>query len=533
MASALSHSAIRQILYLDSLELAFALKGQVDEEDVRAIFTHGKPLKFHRCPPLFVSKIVEAFTELKKEPTHLDVTITHGLGGLRGRRPSEAWPQVYTTHLPCHACSNGSGNPFRTMYFAVEKFHVSSKSFVKQLTVELHYQLEEAEEEEADEEETEREQSAFIDKMILRLTSETCSARRRLSGNANRSSARLLFLPDFASEVYGFLDRAYVGSSLLANRALYNLVCQLKQRLPVHHLKCAFVDYWLTVGHIQRDLSYTDMRRFRVPSIAGAENDCALIRRYLVNSHVADLLAPDYDFFFAIKMLADLAGRNFSTGCLRLSAEATRLSDYRSMDAVFGRMRMSELHLSCAEHRFVELVKTADFFRMPTIQALRELKLTLSEPRNNEQKPRRRAKSKSPLWVSGIYLLRNCEHYRVDYETDRHLRSIGRKMVQICEDFELGKIAGTVKHFELHSEKEMDYAFNGDNLLVSGLKVEGGKQWDRIVDYVWDVYRFRNAITSEYLTACVRRDASGYPHAGSILHISRGEIYPDASFADH
>ncbi|KAH7720595.1 hypothetical protein AAVH_11926 [Aphelenchoides avenae] len=105
MASTLSHSAIRQILYLDSLELAFALNGRVEDEDVDAIFKYGKPLKFHRCPPQFVSKIVEAFTELKKEPTDLNVTITHGLGGLRGRRPSEAWLQVYTTHLPCYACS--------------------------------------------------------------------------------------------------------------------------------------------------------------------------------------------------------------------------------------------------------------------------------------------------------------------------------------------------------------------------------------------------------------------------------------------
>ncbi|KAH7720596.1 hypothetical protein AAVH_11927 [Aphelenchoides avenae] len=396
------------------------------------------------------------------------------------------------------------------MYFAVEKFHVSSKSFAKQLTVELHYQLEEAEEEEETDEEgeevTEQEQSSCIDKIIIRLANETCSAQGRISGPVSRSSATLLLQPDFASEVFGFLDRAHVGSSLLANRAVYNLICQLKQRLPVHHLN------------------------FKLPSVAGAEDGCVLIRNYLSNSHVADLLAPDYELPFAIKMLADLASRNFSAGCVRLSAETARLSDYRSMDAVFGRMRMSELHLSCAEHRFVELVKTADFFRRPTIQGLRELKLTL--PPNDKKKPTGRARTKSPLWVSGVYLLRNCEHYRVDYETDRHLRSIERKVVQICEDFELGKIAGTVKHFELHSEKEMDYAFNGDNLLVSGMKVEGREQWDRIDDYVWDVYRFRNASTHEYLTACVGRDTSAYPN-NSILHISKGQVYPNASFADY
>lgn len=49
-----------------------------------------------------------------------------------------------------------------------------------------------------------------------------------------------MLIPDFASEVFGFLERAHVGSSLLANRDLRDVICQLKHRLPVHHLTCNF-----------------------------------------------------------------------------------------------------------------------------------------------------------------------------------------------------------------------------------------------------------------------------------------------------
>ncbi|KAH7712508.1 hypothetical protein AAVH_20163 [Aphelenchoides avenae] len=113
-----------------------------------------------------------------------------------------------------------------------------------------------------------------------------------------------------------------------------------------------------------------------MPSTAGAETDCALIRHYLSSSYVADLQATLADFPFAIKMLASLAGRNFSVGSMKLFAEAERLSDYRSMNAVFGGLLMGNLSLRMAEHRFVELVKTADFFRMSTVQGLRKQKLT-------------------------------------------------------------------------------------------------------------------------------------------------------------
>ncbi|KAH7709802.1 hypothetical protein AAVH_22929 [Aphelenchoides avenae] len=350
-----------------------------------------------------------------------------------------------------------------------------------------------------------------------------------------------MLLPEFASEVLGFLDRAHIGSSLLANRGLHDLICQLKQRLRCTTLRCAFLSdvlvhgreraygtYWLHIRHLHRDLSYTAVRRFKIPSASGAEDYCALIHNYLSNSHVGDLQATLDDFSFAIKMLASLAGRNFSVGRIELFAGAERLSDYRSMDAVFGGMSMSNLCLICDERRFVELVETVDFFRMSSIQRLQELKLTLT----GDEKPRGHAGSKSPLWVCGVRQLRDCQYYRVNYHADRHLRTIERNMVHICEEFERGDIMNTVEHFQFStsSAKGMYYAFNRDNLLVSGMKIEGTSGWNRIGNYEWDVYRFRSASTSEYLAACVAQ-YRGYT-TKCILHLVRGEVYPDASFAD-
>lgn len=128
--------------------------------------------------------------------------------------------------------------------------------------------------------------------------------------------------------------------------------------------------YWVEVGHAQRDVSYTDVRRSKIPSTAGAAHDCAVIRHYLNNSHVAVVSPPVVHFAFSIKMLADLAGPNFSVGRLDVRAKAHRLSDYRSMGTIFGQMRMNELCLSCDERCFVELVKTIDFFRMSSVQKL-------------------------------------------------------------------------------------------------------------------------------------------------------------------
>ncbi|KAH7716020.1 hypothetical protein AAVH_16576 [Aphelenchoides avenae] len=555
--------------YLDSLELALVLKGQVDDEDVRDIFAHGKPLKFWGCPPQLVPKIVEAFRELHEEPASLDVTIT-ALHGLGATSPSEAWPQVYATHLPCSACSSvqtieerritrgktpirvgfrpggapvpreAPVDPNKAVDFAVETFHISSKRFRKRLTLELHYELIQGTTA------IDREQSSLLQKITIQLSDETCSAQGGLCGTSNRSSATHLLLPDFASEVFGFLDRVHVGTSLLANRDLYGVICQLKQRLPVHHLTCAFVSemrggrcvrwfsgfYWVEIRHLQRDLSYADMRRFKIPSPAGVEGDCDLIRHYLSNSHVADLQPPGSCFPFSIKMLAALASRNFSVGsvCLRTDDDA-RLSDYRSMDAIFGGMRLSSLDLSCEESRFVELVKTTDFYRTPTAQRLRELALTLRKPRNKEDQLGADARSNSPLWLSGICLLRNCAFYRVNYGPDRHLQTIERRMVRMCEDFERGKISDIAEHFQLKTPG-IDYAFRRDNLLVAGMKVDGKKhQYGTTSTYEWDVYRFRNAATNDCLTACVAHYKAVH-FSKTLLHISKGEVFPDASFAD-
>ncbi|KAH7712496.1 hypothetical protein AAVH_20151 [Aphelenchoides avenae] len=92
------------LAYLNSFELALVLKGEVADADACFIFAHGKPMEFWGCPRLLVSKIVEAFTALHDEPTYLNVTITalHDFGTMC---PSEAWSQIYSTHLPCNACT--------------------------------------------------------------------------------------------------------------------------------------------------------------------------------------------------------------------------------------------------------------------------------------------------------------------------------------------------------------------------------------------------------------------------------------------
>lgn len=206
----------------------------------------------------------------------------------------------------------------------------------------------------------------------------------------------------------------------------------------------------MAIRHVQHNLSYTDVRHFKLPSASGAESDCALIRHYLGNSHVVDLVTPSEDIAFAIKMLARLAAHNFSVGRVELQDYTHRLTDYGSMNVVFGKMQMNELDLSCEEPRLVELVKTTDFFRMSAVQRLRKLKLSLvrffqslalfasvkcqpwddeedegdsdeedaNDEEDEEEKPKGHARSNSPLWISGIYSMPNCEHYRVDYDTD-------------------------------------------------------------------------------------------------------------------
>lgn len=136
--------------------------------------------------------------------------------------------------------------------------------------------------------------------------------------------------------------------------------------------------YWLNLHHFRPDLPYTDVRRLKLPSEAGPAADCALILRYLSNSHVFDFKAPVSDSRFTLRMLAAFVGRNFSVGRLRMCVLDDQLTDYRSINAVFdGGLRLGKLHLRILRKNLAALIKTTDFLRMPTIQELEELKLKL------------------------------------------------------------------------------------------------------------------------------------------------------------
>lgn len=136
--------------------------------------------------------------------------------------------------------------------------------------------------------------------------------------------------------------------------------------------------YWIEFRHFRRDLPYSDMRRFEIPSEAGPVADCTLIICHLNNSHLFAFKRPDPDSRFVIKMLAALATRNVSVDTLRLLDDDDAFSDYQSVAAVFGGgMRVATLELSLFEHEFTSLVKTIDFFRMSTVRRLKALKLQL------------------------------------------------------------------------------------------------------------------------------------------------------------
>ncbi|KAH7706673.1 hypothetical protein AAVH_26087 [Aphelenchoides avenae] len=90
-------------------------------------------------------------------------------------------------------------------------------------------------------------------------------------------------------------------------------------------------------------------------------------------AQIDEVLGREYRF--ANRMLASVATGNFSLGYLRLCAN--HLADYRSTDVVLGGMRIEVLDLCPAEDRFVGLIKTTDFFRLRTVQGLKELRLEL------------------------------------------------------------------------------------------------------------------------------------------------------------
>lgn len=56
-----------------------------------------------------------------------------------------------------------------------------------------------------------------------------------------------LLISDFALDVYGFVDRANVGTSLVANRSLNEQIIKLQHLLPVHHLMCEFEEIPVSV----------------------------------------------------------------------------------------------------------------------------------------------------------------------------------------------------------------------------------------------------------------------------------------------
>ncbi|KAH7709080.1 hypothetical protein AAVH_23661 [Aphelenchoides avenae] len=228
-------------------------------------------------------------------------------------------------------------------------------------------------------------------------------------------------------------------------------------------------------------------------------------------------------------MVADLADRNFSLDGLRMGtdddrmgAESSGLSDYSSMDTIInGGMRLETLDLCLFEHELASLVKTTDFFRTPGVRKLETLKLGLGQPWHKSQAPLRRAIVSSPLWIAGICLLRNSKRFEVKNDSNRRLRTTGLKLVELCEKLESGEISELVQHFKLASRCHIAFPFKNDNKIASLVKVGS---------YKWDVYRLRNAITGDWLTACISEKRTEFGKQ-SVLHIVKGEVRPNASFA--
>ncbi|KAH7725633.1 hypothetical protein AAVH_06813 [Aphelenchoides avenae] len=140
----------------------------LNEKDVQDIFALGKSLVFsgYEYPGLIVPMIVEAFPHLTQEPSLLDITLV-----VEGQylQPAEVWPQLYVSFVPCNACTTvetitvkrtgsqfgefgafssawvpprrGKAERGDTTEYVVEKFHIGSKHFDKQLAVELRFVL--------------------------------------------------------------------------------------------------------------------------------------------------------------------------------------------------------------------------------------------------------------------------------------------------------------------------------------------------------------------------------------------------------
>lgn len=87
----------------------------------------------------------------------------------------------------------------------------------------------------------------------------------------------------------------------------------------------------------------------------------------------------------------------------------------------------------------------------------------------------------------------------------------------------------TVDHFVFNYPRRVTLPFKDENKTASAIMVEYKHRWSGISHrYMWDVYRFLNATSGEWLTACVGH--SDYEDSPCSVHIVRGQAYPDASY---
>ncbi|KAH7708645.1 hypothetical protein AAVH_24090 [Aphelenchoides avenae] len=218
-------------------------KDDVSEEDLSFIFSHGQPLVFHACPNRLVPKLIEAFQQLNEEPPFLHATTMHGNVG-----SIEVSPPLYVDCFPCTACRRDATVQTRLRTCdaksecVVETFHIRSNLFTKQLSIELYYMTAGhfngcefyARPETASD--TAKLWSPI--KVIVLVEDPVCGMAVVPSAKVTSKRSTMMLVPEFAVEVYGFLDRIHVGSSLLANRRMHDSLSAAKGILPLHQLSC-------------------------------------------------------------------------------------------------------------------------------------------------------------------------------------------------------------------------------------------------------------------------------------------------------
>ncbi|KAH7729759.1 hypothetical protein AAVH_02233 [Aphelenchoides avenae] len=327
-------------------------------------------------------------------------------------------------------------------------------------------------------------------------------------------------VPEHTVDVYAFICRADIGGSLMANRNLKGRIHQLRRLLPVHLITFTLKnnygcgDYWTVLRHRRRDPPFEDVRSLKVNSAEASATDCALIHRFVRNCHIASLWIMPDEARFALKMASALSDWNSSVGRLCLRAEDAPLTDYRSLDAVFGGdLRLTELDLRIGETHLGHLIRTTDFWRLPTVQALSELKLLLVRSPDPAGGAGRRPVISSSLWIGALQLLGNCAHYRVIYDWKRNMDSIALKLVRVCERFERGEITVMPECFTFSAPRRVDFPFNGANRLI--MRFPDRKRWT-------DFYRYDNAASGKSLSVYVGRRAYGR-FVTTVMHLSLRE----------